>query len=110
MTYVVTEECIGCRWGDCVQVCPQRAFRAGPNYVVIDPQACANCGLCEMVCPEMAITAAHALTAETQHFATINARLAKSWPVAVDVSPLPDATTWSGKAAKLRWLVEESPH
>lgn len=91
MAYVVTQACIACRYGDCTRVCPQSAFREGPNFVVIDPQACANCGLCEIVCPVQAIRADWALGVGERVYLELNARLAAMWPARRDTSPLPDA-------------------
>ena len=91
MAYVVTEACIACRYGDCAQVCPQEAFRQGPNFMVIDPVACANCSLCEMVCPVNAIRAAGDLIGDQRDYIELNARLARQWPAVRSAEPLPDA-------------------
>ena len=72
MSFVVTEPCIACRYGECVSVCPQNAFHEGPNFVVIDPRACANCGLCEMVCPVQAIHPAADLAPEQRGWVELN--------------------------------------
>ena len=55
MTYVVTDQCIRCKYQDCVDVCPVDAFREGRNMLVIDPDACIDCGVCEAECPAGAI-------------------------------------------------------
>lgn len=55
MTYVVTDDCINCKYTECVKVCPVDCFREGPNFMVIDPEYCINCGECEPVCPSYAI-------------------------------------------------------
>ncbi|EGQ60699.1 ferredoxin [Acidithiobacillus sp. GGI-221] len=55
MTYVVTESCIKCKYTDCVDVCPVDCFREGPNFLVIDPDECIDCTLCEPECPAGAI-------------------------------------------------------
>lgn len=104
MAYVVTDACIRCRYGECVDVCPQAAFREGPNFLVIDPQACANCSLCEMVCPVQAISPAMGLAPEKRPFIELNARLSKQWPVAVNRGPLPDADAWALVADKAKYL------
>ena len=46
MTFVVTENCIKCKYTDCVEVCPVDCFHAGPNMLVIDPDECIDCTLC----------------------------------------------------------------
>ena len=57
MTYVVTESCIKCKYTDCVEVCPVDCFYEGPEFLVIDPEECIDCGLCEPECPIEAIKA-----------------------------------------------------
>jgi ferredoxin len=104
MAYVVTEACIRCKYTDCVEVCPQGAFRDGANFVVIDPAACANCGLCEMVCPVNAIYPDHALPQGQIRFRELNAELATQWPPARARTPLPDAADWREVPEKLRFL------
>ena len=49
MTHVVTEACIKCKYTDCVDVCPVDCFREGPNMLVIDPDECIDCTLCDGV-------------------------------------------------------------
>ena len=55
MTFVVTESCIKCKYMDCVEVCPVDCFHEGPNFLVIDPEECIDCTLCEPECPVEAI-------------------------------------------------------
>ena len=55
MTFVVTENCIKCKYMDCVEVCPVDCFHEGPNFLVIDPDECIDCTLCEPECPIEAI-------------------------------------------------------
>ena len=57
MTYVVTENCIKCKYTDCVEVCPVDCFHEGPNFLAIDPDECIDCALCEPECPAEAIFA-----------------------------------------------------
>ena len=57
MTFVVTENCIKCKYTDCVDVCPVDCFHEGPNFLVIDPDECIDCTLCEPECPVEAIFA-----------------------------------------------------
>ena len=91
MAFVVTEACIACRYGECVSVCPQQAFHEGPNFVVINPVNCANCGLCEMVCPVQAIRADYALAPAERDYIALNASLAKLWPAARPTTALSGA-------------------
>ena len=37
MTYVVVENCIKCKYMDCVEVCPVDCFYEGENMLVIHP-------------------------------------------------------------------------
>jgi ferredoxin len=104
MAYVVTEACIRCKYTDCVEVCPQQAFRDGVNFVVIDPAACANCGLCEMVCPVSAIYPDYRLPETQIRFRELNAELAAQWPPARARAPLPDAQDWRKIPEKLHFL------
>jgi ferredoxin len=55
MTYVVTENCIKCKYTDCVEVCPVDCFYEGENMLVINPDECIDCGVCEPECPVEAI-------------------------------------------------------
>jgi ferredoxin len=51
MTYVVNENCIKCKYTDCVEVCPVDCFYEGENMLVIHPDECIDCGVCEPECP-----------------------------------------------------------
>ena len=55
MTFVVTEACIKCKYTDCVEVCPVDCFYDGENMLVIHPDECIDCGVCEPECPVDAI-------------------------------------------------------
>ena len=55
MTYVVTDDCIKCKYTDCVEVCPVDCFYEGENMLVINPSECIDCGVCEPECPAEAI-------------------------------------------------------
>ena len=57
MAYVVTENCIKCKYTDCVDVCPVDCFHEGPNFLAIDPDECIDCTLCVAECPAEAIFA-----------------------------------------------------
>jgi ferredoxin len=105
MTFVVTENCIKCKYTDCVEVCPVDCFHEGPNFLVIDPVECIDCTLCEPECPVDAIRADDAVPAEQEHFITLNAELARRWPVIAEKkAPPPDAEQWDGKPGKLALL------
>lgn len=55
MTFVVTDVCIKCKYTDCVEVCPVDCFYEGENMLVINPDECIDCGVCEPECPVDAI-------------------------------------------------------
>jgi ferredoxin len=68
MTFVVTENCIKCKYMDCVEVCPVDCFHVGPNFLVIDPDECIDCTLCEPECPAEAIFSEEELPAGQEGF------------------------------------------
>ena len=105
MAFVVTEICIKCKFTDCVDVCPVDCFHEGPNFLVIDPDECIDCTLCEPECPANAIFAEDELPEGQEIFINLNAELSKQWHVIAEVkSPLPNADEWNGKAEKLKLL------
>jgi len=105
MTYVVTEPCINCRHGDCIEVCPVQAFHQGPNFMVIDPEVCINCSICEAVCPVSAIKSDFDLAPHEVEFVEINRRMAEQWPVVTIASqPLLDAEVWASRSDKRIFL------
>ncbi|EKF18108.1 ferredoxin FdxA [Nitratireductor pacificus] len=105
MTHVVTEACIGCRFTDCVSVCPVDCFHAGDNFLVINPNGCIDCGVCIPECPEEAIHPDTMLPEGQEHFLDLNRVLAEKWPVILEAEPHPaDAAEHRGKAGKLEML------
>lgn len=105
MTFVVTENCIKCKYTDCVEVCPVDCFHEGPNFLVIDPEECIDCSLCEPECPAEAIFADDDVPENQQHFVELNAELAADWPVLTEKKPsAEDADQWDGKEGKLDLL------
>ena len=73
MPYVVTENCVDCRFTDCVEVCPVDCFFSGPNMLYIHPDECIDCGACEPACPVEAIYAVDDLPADQSKWEQINA-------------------------------------
>jgi len=105
MTYVVTENCIKCKYTDCVEVCPVDCFHEGPNFLAIDPEECIDCTLCEPECPVEAIYSEDDLPEDQQHFLELNAELSAKWPVITEMKEPPeDAKEWDGKPDKLQHL------
>ena len=72
MTYVVLESCIRCKLTDCVEVCPVDCFHEGPNFLVIDPEECIDCGACEPECPVEAIFEESEVPDEWNNFSKLN--------------------------------------
>lgn len=105
MAYVITESCIKCKYTDCVEVCPVDCFHEGPNFLVIDPEECIDCTLCEPECPVDAIHAEDEVPEDQKHFIELNAELCVQWPVlTVKKDAPPDADDWKDKPDKLNLL------
>ena len=105
MTFVVVENCIKCKYTDCVEVCPVDCFHEGPNFLVIDPEECIDCTLCEPECPAQAIYPEDDLPADQQDFLELNAELSREWPVINESKDPPaDADEWDGKPNKKELL------
>jgi ferredoxin len=98
MTYVVTESCIKCKYTDCVEVCPVDCFYEGENMLVINPDECIDCGVCEPECPIEAIKPEAEDNIEWQE---INREYSAKWPnISLKKSPLPEADEFKDKIRK----------
>ena len=107
MTFVVGEACIKCKLTDCVEVCPVDCFYEGPNMLVIHPDECIDCALCEPECPVEAIFSEDELPEGQQEFLELNQRLAEIWPnITEQQEAPPDADDWREVTEK-RHLLEE---
>ena len=101
MTFVVTENCIKCKYTDCVEVCPVDCFYEGADMLVIHPDECIDCGVCVPECPAEAIVADNE-PAGTDFWLGINRRYADVWPnIATKKAPLPGADAQNGRADKV---------
>lgn len=107
MTFVVTENCIKCKYQDCVEVCPVDCFYEGPNFLVINPDECIDCALCEPECPANAIFSEDELPEGQEAFLELNAELSEEW-AGNNITQIGDQPTdreeWNGKPDKLKLL------
>ena len=95
MTYIVTEDCIKCKHMDCVEVCPVDCFYEGENMLVIKPDECIDCGVCEPECPAEAIIPDTDSGADK--WVEVNREYAESWPNITRKAEAPaDADSWKG--------------
>ena len=108
MPFVVTENCIKCKYTDCVDVCPVDCFREGPHFLVIDPDECIDCAVCIPECPANAIFAEEDVPADQLAFIKLNAELslAKGWKsITKRKASLPDADSFNGTPGKINDLI-----
>lgn len=103
MPYVVTEACIKCKYTDCVEVCPVDCFYEGQNMLVIHPEECIDCGVCEPECPAEAIISDSNPAAE--RWLPVNREYAEKWPNLTRKKPAPaDADSFRGVPNKFEML------
>jgi len=108
MTYVVTDNCIRCKYTDCVEVCPVDCFYEGENMLVINPDECIDCGVCEPECP------AEAISPDTEpgldKWLELNAEYAGKWPnLTAKKDELPEAKEMDGVTGKLEQFFSAEP-
>lgn len=107
MAFVVTENCIACKYTDCVSVCPMNCFYEGPNFLVIDPDECIDCSICVGECPVDAIVEASDIAPEQAHFIELNRELSRDprWTrIVATKAPLPEHEDWAKVQHKLHLL------
>ena len=108
MTYVVTDNCIKCKYMDCVEVCPVDCFYEGENMLVIHPDECIDCGVCEPECP------ANAIFPDTdsglESWLKLNSEYASVWPnISVKREPPTDAKQFDVVPDKLEQFFSPNP-
>ncbi len=108
MTYVVTEACIKCKYTDCVEVCPVDCFYEGENMLVINPDECIDCGVCEPECP------AEAILPDTEggleKWLELNAEYSEKWPnITAKKDPPADADAMKDEEDKFEKYFSEEP-
>ena len=81
MTYIVKDECIKCKLTDCVEVCPVDCFYEGENMLVINPDECIDCWVCEPECPINAIVADNGYEEKDKDkWLLLNKKYSAIWP------------------------------
>lgn len=97
---------------DCVEVCPVDCFYEGEDMLVIDPDICIDCGVCEPECPVDAIVPESALSPEdATYWEHVNRKYSAVWPNILEARPedVPaDADKWDGIPDKFKMFVEKS--
>lgn len=107
MTYVVTENCIKCKYTDCVEVCPVDCFYEGENMLVINPDECIDCGVCEPECPADAIQPE---SEDNVKWQKINREYAEKWPnLSVRKEALKEADEYKDVSDKFEKFFSEEP-
>lgn len=108
MTYVVTEACIKCKYTDCVEVCPVDCFYEGENMLVISPDECIDCGVCEPECPAEAIVPD--TEDGTEKWVELNSKYSQEWPNLTEKKDeLPEAEEFKDVENKLEKHFSANP-
>ncbi len=111
MTYVVTEDCIKCKYTDCVEVCPVDCFYEGENMLVINPDECIDCGVCEPECPIDAIVSDDDPTLQDKEkWLSLNDKYSRVWPnISKKKDPMPDHKKFENETDKYAKYFSEKP-
>jgi ferredoxin len=110
VTFVVTEQCIRCKFMNCIEPCPVNCFYEGPEFLVINPDECIDCNACATECPVNAIYQDKDLPAGQRDFIEINRGLSQIWPPAVaPCPPLPEREHWRSIPMKRQFLQPDVP-
>ena len=108
MTYIVDEACIKCKYMDCVEVCPVDCFYEGENMLVIHPDECIDCGVCEPECPPEAILPDTDPGADA--WLEMNREYSETWPNITRKGEAPaDAADYEGVAGKFEKYFSANP-
>ena len=108
MPYVVTESCIKCKYMDCCEVCPVDCFYEGENMLVINPDECIDCGVCEPECPAEAIIPDSESTADK--WLSLNEEYSGKWPNIVRKGvPPEDGEKFENVEDKFKKFFSEKP-
>jgi len=105
MTFVVTDACVKCKFTDCVNVCPVDCFHEGEFMLVINPDSCIDCGVCEPECP---VDAIRPESPELLIWAERGREYSQKWPViTASKKPLPDADKHRDETGKFEKYIED---
>jgi len=108
MTYIVNENCIKCKYTDCVEVCPVDCFYEGENMLVIHPDECIDCGVCEPECPVDAIQPD--TEPGIEQWLEVNRVFAEKWPnITAKKEPLPEAESMENEDDKYKKYFSDQP-
>lgn len=108
MTYIVLDACIKCKYTDCVEVCPVDCFYEGENMLVIHPDECIDCGVCEPECPVEAIKPDTEPGLES--WLELNQKFAEAWPnITIKKDPDPEHEKYAEITGKLETVFSEKP-
>jgi ferredoxin len=108
VTYVVNENCIKCKYMDCIEVCPVDCFYEGENMLVIHPDECIDCGVCEPECPVDAIRPD--TEPGLEQWLQVNVEYASKWPnITAKKEPPADAKEFEGVADKFEKFFSPEP-
>ncbi|MCB9979161.1 MAG: ferredoxin family protein [Rhodospirillales bacterium] len=108
MTFIVTDDCIRCKYTDCVEVCPVDCFYEGENMLVIHPDECIDCGVCEPECPIEAILPDS--DSKATMFLELNRKYSTLWPNITRKKPaLPEAEEFKNKDGKFEKYFSDKP-
>jgi len=92
MTHVVAQPCSGCKYTDCVVVCPVECFYEGEQMLYIHPGECIDCEACVPECPVEAIFHEDNLPEEWSSYTALNAEMAEKCEVITEKkTPLADS-------------------
>ena len=110
MTYIVKDECIKCKLTDCVEVCPVDCFYEGENMLVINPDECIDCGVCEPECPIDAIVPDTHEIENKEKWLEINKKYSAVWPnISKKKDPMPNHENYKNMKNKLKDHFSEKP-
>ena len=107
MTYIVNDKCIKCKLMDCVEVCPVDCFYEGKNMLVIKPDECIDCGVCEPECPVDAIVPD--TLNNIDQWVELNKKYSEIWPnISEAKEPMPDHEKFKNEENKFDKYFEEN--